>query len=145
VPPGTETGITSSNDQTHPPEDRFMTALRGHALSSHSYESDSNVVPLDAVPHAYHCPAGHVTTLAFHPEAEEIPETWDCPRCGRHAHLDETAARRLAGSEEGLALVSPRSSAAGKTHRDMLLERRTTDELEELLIERLQLLRTGER
>lgn len=122
-----------------------MTALRGHALSSYSYETDSNVVPLAAVPHTYHCPAGHVTTPSFHPEAEEIPETWDCPRCGRLAHLDETAARRVAASEEGLALVSPRTSVAGKTHRDMLLERRTTDELEELLAERLQLLRGTER
>lgn len=118
-----------------------MTALRGHALTSHSYETDSHVVPLATVPHAYHCPAGHVTTLAFHPEAEDIPTTWDCPRCGRHAFLDETAARRVAGTEAGLALASPRSTPGGKTHWDMLLERRTVDDLEDLLQERLDLLR----
>jgi hypothetical protein len=118
-----------------------MTALRGFGLTSHSYETDEHVVPVPMTPESYHCPVGHVVTLQFSAEAEEIPETWDCPKCGRTAHRDETAARRLGGTADGLALNSPRTSASGKTHWDMLLERRSVDELEALLKERLELLR----
>ena len=120
-----------------------MTALRGFTLTQHSYETDANVVPVQTVPHSYHCPAGHVVTLRFAHDAEEVPTTWDCPKCGRIAHADETTARREA-SEAGegpLALFSPRSNSSGKTHWDMLMERRTLAELEELLEERLALLR----
>ena len=120
-----------------------MTALRGQTLTSHSYESDQNVVPVQTVPHTYHCPAGHEVTLRFAFNADEIPTTWDCPKCGRTAHADETAVRREDSSATGATppLFSPRSNAAGKTHWDMLMERRTLEELEELLEERLVLLR----
>jgi hypothetical protein len=120
-----------------------MTALRGFTLTQHSYETDQNVVPVQTVPHSYHCPAGHVVTLRFAHDAEEIPATWDCPKCGRTAHADETTARREASAagEGPLALFSPRSNSSGKTHWDMLMERRTLEELEELLEERLALLR----
>ena len=118
-----------------------MTALRGFTLTSHSYETDRGVVPVETVPHSYHCPAGHVVTLRFAHDADEVPPTWDCPKCGRTAHADETTARREAGTGGPIALFSPRSNAAGKTHWDMLLERRTVAELEELLEERLALLR----
>ena len=119
-----------------------MSRVRGSSLSQHSYESDDNVVPVEAVPHRYHCPAGHLTTLRFAYDADEVPDVWDCPKCGRTAHQDQTAARRVAGSAAGLALFSPRTVSAGKTHWDMLLERRTMDELEALLEERLQFLRS---
>jgi hypothetical protein len=118
-----------------------MTALRGFTLSSHSYESDANVEPAQTVPFSYHCPAGHVVTLRFAHDAEEVPDVWDCPKCGRIAHADESVARREAGDGGPLALFSPRSNASGKTHWDMLMERRTLAELEELLEERLALLR----
>jgi predicted RNA-binding Zn-ribbon protein involved in translation (DUF1610 family) len=120
-----------------------MTALRGSALNQHSYESDEHVVPVVTVVHSYHCPAGHVVTLRFAEDADEVPATWDCPKCGRTAHADETAARQesAAAGDGPLALFSPRTSASGKTHWDMLLERRTLTELEELLDERLALLR----
>ena len=119
-----------------------MSRVRGSSLSQHSYESDENVVPVQAVLHRYHCPAGHLTTLRFASDADEVPEVWDCPKCGRTAHEDQTAARRAAGSTTGLALFSPRTISAGKTHWDMLLERRTTAELEALLEERLQIMRS---
>jgi RNA polymerase-binding protein len=121
-----------------------MTALRGSTLNSHSYETDRGVVLVETVPHAYHCPAGHVTSLRFAFNADEVPATWDCPKCGRIAHQDETAARRLAGDDGHTpALFSPRTSATGKTHWDMLLERRSVAELEDLLAERVQLLRAS--
>ena len=82
-------------------------------------------------------------TLRFAHDAEELPTTWDCPKCGRTAHADETTAHReaTAAGEGPLALFSPRSNSSGKTHWDMLLERRTVAELEALLEERLALLR----
>ena len=120
-----------------------MTALRGFTLNSHSYESDEGVVPIETVPHSYHCPAGHETTLRFAFDANEVPDVWDCPKCGRTAHADRTTARVAAEGSSGLALFSPRTNAAGKTHWDMLLERRSVAELEALLEERLALLRAG--
>ena len=117
-----------------------MTALRGFTLNSHSYESDENVVLHGTVPHHYHCPAGHLTTLAFAHDADEVPDTWDCPKCGRTAHADAAQAQASADSI-GLPLFSPRSNSSGKTHWDMLLERRSLADLEALLEERLALLR----
>jgi hypothetical protein len=118
-----------------------MASLRGFTLNSHSYESDEHVVPHATAAHSYHCPAGHETVLRFAADAEEIPVEWDCPKCGRAAHADVDRAREVAGAADGLALTSPRTTAGAKTHWDMLLERRTTAELEVLLEERLTLLR----
>ena len=118
-----------------------MASLRGFTLNSHSYESDVNVVPHETVTHRYHCPAGHETVLRFAVEADEVPADWDCPKCGRTAHADVDTARAIAGGARGLALNSPRTTVGAKTHWDMLLQRRTTEELEALLQERLTLLR----
>ncbi len=116
-----------------------MTALRGYGMSVRSYETDENVVAVPAHPEVYHCPTGHMLTLNFAADADEIPGTWDCPKCGRTAHRDETAARRASLTEGDLSVptLSPRTMVASKTHWDMLIERRTTAELEELLQERL--------
>jgi hypothetical protein len=119
-----------------------MTALRGFRLTHHSYESGDNAAPVEMRTYAFYCPLGHATTLRFSVEADEIPDTWDCPKCGRVAHADETSARRLSATSEGLALSNPRSEAATKTHWDMLRERRSDAELEELLNERLEQLRS---
>ena len=119
-----------------------MTALRGYGMNSHSYESDENVTGVPSRSQTYHCPAGHITRLRFSEEADEIPNLWDCPKCGRVAHRDETAARRVSQTEDMNAPTpSPRTLAAGKTHWEMLLERRTVNELESLLEERLDVFR----
>jgi hypothetical protein len=116
-----------------------MTALRGYGMSTRSYESDENVVAMPSFTEIYHCPAGHVQTLNFSTDAEDVPATWDCPKCGRTAHRDETAARRASATEGDLSVptVSPRTAVATKTPWDMLVERRSLAELEELLEERL--------
>jgi hypothetical protein len=118
-----------------------MTALRGFTMNSHSYESDAGVAPAQTVRKGYYCPIGHVTTLRFSVEAEEIPQTWDCPKCGRLAHHDSAVAALESGTAGGRALASPRTSATGKTHWEMLLERRTVADLEVILAERLSMLR----
>lgn len=103
-------------------------ALRGTRLGSTSYESDAGV---DFAPRrmtTYDCPRGHVTTLPFAEEAE-IPYEWECATCGERAVL-----------RDGVA-PDRRPEKPVRTHWDMLLERRTVAELEEVLAERLEIVR----
>lgn len=102
-------------------------SLRGSRLGALSMESDENVVPSERQMTTYLCPQGHVIELPFSIEAE-IPPTWEC-RCGADAKLKD-------GPVVELKAVKP-----PRTHWDMLLERRSIPELEELLEERLALLR----
>ena len=102
--------------------------LRGTRLGATSYENDENVVPAERIMATFECPLGHLTTVPFSAEAEEIPVLWEC-RCGAEA------LRRDAQRPE------PQPGRHVRTHWDMLLERRTIADLEELLDERLALLR----
>ena len=102
-------------------------ALRGTRLGTTSYESDAGV---DFAPRrmtTYDCPEGHATTLPFAEEAE-IPYDWECATCGLPAVLRHG--------------VEPERKAEKpvRTHWDMLLERRTIAELEDVLAERLDIL-----
>lgn len=102
-------------------------SLRGTNLSALSMESDENVVLSERQLVSYKCKNEHVTQLPFSVEAE-IPGLWEC-RCGEEAKLVD-------GPEPERKPVKPQ-----RTHWDMLLERRSIPELEELLQERLALLR----
>lgn len=102
-------------------------SLRGSRLGANSMESDENVVPSERQLVVYICPSGHRTELPFSIEAD-VPSTWEC-RCG-------TDARLLDGPAPDLKPARP-----ARTHWDMLIERRSIPELEELLQERLTLLR----
>ncbi len=104
-------------------------SLRGTRLGSLSMETDENVVPSERQIVRYVCPEGHVSELPFSIEAE-IPPVWEC-RCNREARLVD-------GPEPERKPVKP-----VRTHWDMLLERRSIPELEELLEERLTLLRAS--
>jgi len=61
----------------------------------------------------------------------EIPARWECRECG------ETALQRDA------VIPEEKAKKHTRTHWDMLLERRSIADLEELLAERLDLLRGG--
>ena len=100
-------------------------SLRGSRLGALSMETDENVVPSERQITTYLCPNGHVIELPFSVEAE-IPPTWEC-RCGADAKLKDG--------------VEAKAVKPARTHWDMLLERRSIPELEELLEERLTLLR----
>ncbi len=104
-------------------------SLRGSRLGSFSMETDEGVVPSERQITRYVCPEGHVTELPFSIEAE-VPPTWEC-RCGKDALLQ-------GGEQPEAKPVKP-----ARTHWDMLLERRSIAELEELLEERLALLRAS--
>ncbi|MGL4745072.1 MAG: RNA polymerase-binding protein RbpA [Dermatophilaceae bacterium] len=104
-------------------------SLRGSRLGALSMETDDNVVPSERQMTEYACPSGHSVILPFSVEAD-VPAVWEC-RCGAEATL------------VGGAGFEAKPTKHQRTHWDMLLERRSISELEELLKERLTLLRAS--
>jgi hypothetical protein len=104
-------------------------ALRGTRLGTLSYETDENVRLADRQMIFYDCSCGTTIELPFSIEAE-IPAVWEC-RCGAEALL------------RGGNWPEKKATKPQRTHWDMLLERRSVDELEELLEESLGILRSG--
>jgi RNA polymerase-binding protein len=103
-------------------------SLRGTRLGGSSYETDRGV---DLAPRQlveYSCPEGHSFEMPFAEEAE-VPATWECRVCGA------TALRADAQRPED------KKTRPIRTHWDMLMERRSIGDLEEVLAERLALLR----
>lgn len=103
-------------------------ALRGTRIGSQSMETEAGVDFAPRRQAEFDCPNGHVTSVPFSVEAE-VPLTWEC-KCGAEALLRDSVR------------PEPRAGRPVRTHWDMLLERRTIPELEELLAERLDLLRS---
>ncbi|MEX2290904.1 MAG: RNA polymerase-binding protein RbpA [Mycobacteriales bacterium] len=101
--------------------------LRGTRLGAVSYESDRHTEFAPRSRTAYDCPDAHATEVPFAAEAE-IPSIWECRVCGAPALL-----RDGAQPEE-------KKGKPARTHWDMLLERRSPAELEEVLAERLAVL-----
>ena len=104
-------------------------SLRGTRLGGSSMESEEGVELAPRQLAVYDCPQGHVTKLPFAAEAD-VPSSWEC-RCGAEALLRD-------GEAPTVKAVKP-----ARTHWDMLLERRSVDDLEVLLQERLAKLRSG--
>ena len=106
-------------------------SLRGTGLGAKSFEDEAGVEFAARQEVGYDCPREHHFSLVFSAEAE-IPSVWECPRCG---------AKALSTSG-----IKPEEKAEkpARTHWDMLLERRSTQELEDILKERLELLRGGQ-
>lgn len=103
-------------------------SLKGHGLGSRSLADGSGVELAARQDLGFDCPNGHHFTLTFAAEAE-LPTEWECPRCGQ-------GARRSDGVEPEPKDVKPQ-----RTHWDMLRERRSIEELEDILAERLQEIR----
>lgn len=102
--------------------------LRGTRLGSTSYENDrhTDLAPRREI--SYACPREHRFSVPLADEAD-VPPTWECKVCG-------AVALAVDGTQPEGKPVKP-----ARTHWDMLLERRTPDELEEVLAERLAILR----
>jgi hypothetical protein len=77
---------------------------------------------------SYWCANGHESRPSFALEAEK-PESWDCPRCGLPAGLDEKEPPK-----------APRNEPY-KTHLAYVKERRSDEEGEAILVEALAKLR----
>ena len=107
-------------------------SLRGIRLGAQSLQSEEGVVFMERRETNYHCETcGHVTNLMFAADAEP-PQTWECRACGAEALL------RVDGET---VTVEATDAKTARTHWDMLLERRSRAELEELLEERLAFIR----
>jgi len=105
--------------------------LRGARLGGQSFEDERGIEFAARQNIAYKCKQGHEFEIPMSVEAE-VPTTWECPRCGAEAL-----------SQDGRT-PEEKAEKPARTHWDMLLERRSITELEEILTERLELLRGGE-
>lgn len=104
--------------------------LRGSRLVTTSYEDERGIEFAERQTVSYECPRGHAFEMTFSAEAE-IPALWDCPKCGAEA-LRVASAR-----------PDEKAGKPARTHWDMLLERRSVEDLQVLLEERLEMLRSG--
>ncbi len=105
--------------------------LRGARLGGQSFEDERGIEFAARQQVGYECPQGHAFEITMSIEAE-VPAIWECARCGADA-------LSTAGITPDLKVEKP-----ARTHWDMLLERRSVTELEDILKERLELLRGGE-
>lgn len=99
-------------------------SLRGRGLGQKSFEDGTNIEFAARQEIGFDCPNGHHFDRMFAVEAE-LPAQWECPRCGQLANRSD-------GTEPEAKDEKP-----VRTHWDMLLERRSIPELEDLLAERL--------
>src|SRR4028119_1591081 len=124
-------------------------SLRGSRLGSVSYETERNTAPIERQYVEYKCPSGHQFTVPFADDAE-VPDTWGCKsdggpaqRLGGAGPPDAWECRAAGGAAKliGGAEPAPKKVKPPRTHWDMLLERRSVEDLEEVLAERLAALR----
>ena len=108
-------------------------SLRGIRLGAQSLQSEEGVIFHERMQKTYACTeCKRDTTLTFAADAD-VPQTWECRTCG---------AEEVLRVGEGTVTVDHSDQKAPRTHWDMLLERRTIPELEELLEERLAYIRS---
>lgn len=106
-------------------------ALRGARLGAQSFEDERGVEMAPRQQVEYVCDDGHTFTVTMSDEAE-IPAEWEDPKTGQVG--------RLVGGDA----PEVKDEKPVRTHWDMLMERRSEAELEEILTERIELLRSGE-
>lgn len=106
-------------------------SLRGMRLGAQSMESEAGVEPAARQRVEYKCEDGERVFIVFAAEAE-IPATW-LTKTGKEAKLVHGEAR----------VEEPSNEKPVRTHWDMLLERRSEEDLETILADRLTHLRTS--
>ena len=104
--------------------------MNATGLGSKSYENDRDITLSPRLQLDFDCPEHHHFSVTFSAEAS-LPPLWDCPRCWAPA----------VRSDGVRAAAEPQKPV--RSHWDMLRERRSVAELEEILAERLALLRAG--
>lgn len=105
--------------------------LRGSRLGAVSYETDRNhdLAPRRMI--TYRCENGDEFSVPFADDAE-VPQTWVCKNGQEGTRVD---------IKDG----DDKQVKPPRTHWDMLLERRSLEELEELLQERMEVLKRRRR
>ena len=101
--------------------------MRGMRLGGQSLESDKGVELSERQRVDFRCAQKHEFSVVFSKTAE-LPTTWECKSC------DSVGVRLEDGVEIDLI---EQNSDGPRTHYDMVLERRSREELEELLQEML--------
>lgn len=105
-------------------------AIRGSRVGSGPMGEAERGETAPRVHVAYWCSRGHESTPSFSREEDlEIPETWDCPRCGLPAGQDKDNP------------PTPTRAEPYKTHLAYVKERRSDTDGAHLLEEALQSLR----
>lgn len=107
--------------------------LRGARIGSTSLQGDEGIELSPRISVEYLTDKGTRFSVMFDADAEP-PAEWIDQRSGELGFLDDEAGR--AAREE-----FEEKGSSQRTHWDMLVERRSREELEELLEERLKLLR----
>ncbi|MCQ9366815.1 RNA polymerase-binding protein RbpA [Brevibacterium sp. 50QC2O2] len=102
-------------------------SLRGTQLGSRSLESEVGVEPAPRQDVEYVCEDGFTFSVPFSVEAD-VPNTWDSKTHG-------------IGTRVGATDDDAEEAKHVRSHWDMLLERRSFEELQELLDERLEIRR----
>ena len=110
----------------------FDRAMRGSRLGAVSYETDRSIELAPRQIARYRTENGEEFDIPFADDAE-MPGTWLC-RNGLEGALIE-----------GGDLAEPKMVKVPRTHWDMLRERRSIEELEELLKERLEIIASRRR
>jgi hypothetical protein len=106
--------------------------LRGMRLGTQSLQSEEGVEFSPRKKSVYRTADGTTFEVVFSADAE-VPEVWESPKTGQEGVL-------LSSDGSPVETVQV-DSKVPRSHWDMLLERRTRAELEELLQERLDYLR----
>lgn len=101
-------------------------------LGSQSLQSEEGVTFSPRITSTYQLPDGSTFEVTFSAEAE-IPQSWESPKSGQEGILIAADGKPV--------VIEESETKVPRTHWDMLLERRTRVELEELLRERLDYLR----
>jgi hypothetical protein len=109
-----------------------QSSMRGMRLGTNSLETERNVKFEARTKHSYQCVLGHISDLNFAVDAE-VPETWECKTCSKESIL----------MIDGV-MIDPtlHEEKTPRSHWEMLLERRSIEELQELLDEQLANLRS---
>ncbi|MEO7544808.1 MAG: RNA polymerase-binding protein RbpA [Terrimesophilobacter sp.] len=107
-------------------------SLRGMRLGAQSLQSEEGVTFSPRRRSTYQLDDGSTFEVTFSADAE-VPTQWESPKSGREG--------RLLGDNGQPVPLEEVDVKVPRSHWDMLLERRTREELQELLDERLAYLR----
>ncbi|HLP23846.1 MAG TPA: RNA polymerase-binding protein RbpA [Microbacteriaceae bacterium] len=109
--------------------------LRGARIGNSSLQREDGIALSARQEIAFRCVAcGNTTILVFAIDAE-LPDSWECRTCGKPA-------ARLDDDDQPVAIAESEEPTVGRTPWEMLLERRSIPELEIILQERLDWLRS---
>jgi len=114
-----------------PGEIMAQQTMRGIRLGKHSLESEIGVNYSPRNKHSFQCSNSHISELVFAQDAE-LPNTWQCKSCPEQAVLL---------TDGKLTKLDLNELKIPKSHWEMLLERRSKEDLEEILQERISYIR----